>query len=251
MTRRESLIRRRGGSVASRGLAPARSACAGPRRPRRPGRARGAALAVDEEAVVARAAGAAGRDSIFVRFTPRKANSDRQRTSQPGLSSPEPQKASDVFAGVPSPGTCDLRAAREPDEARRVARLVLDALGEHGRAVQLGRPPRADRRPRRVLRDDDPRRLGGRRGAARPAALGTRSRRKRAHCEIACGCDSTRSIDASASGEPAMRCWETASTSSPTTATSLSSSASVSSVTPTGPSSEFSIGTIARSTLPS
>ena len=48
-----------------------------------------------------------------------------------------------------------------------------------------------------------------------------------------------------------MRCWDTASTSSPTTATSLSSSASVSSVTPTGPSSEFSIGTIARSTLPS
>ena len=41
-----------------------------------------------------------------------------------------------------------------------------------------------------------------------------------------------------------MRCWETASTSSPTIATSWSS-ASVSSVTSIGPSSEFSIGTIA------
>src|SRR3954447_25944958 len=72
----------------------------------------GAALAIDEEAVVPEAGARRGRDSIFVRFTPRKANSDRQRTSQPGLSSPGPQNASEVFVRAAASGWAPARASQ-------------------------------------------------------------------------------------------------------------------------------------------
>ena len=89
-------------------------------------------------------------------------------------------------------------------------------------------------------------------GALTRSAFGRCSRRKRAHWAVACGCETTRSTVASESsrgGDHAvvdrvhhLRLDPHA---------GPASSASVSSVTATPPSSAFSIGTIARSTLPS
>src|SRR3954467_7556518 len=78
-----------------------------------------------------------GRDSILVRFTPRKANSDRQRTSQPGSPDPTPQKTSEVFHGPAHPAAAGP-AAGEPYEARLVVGHVLDAGAQDLAAVQLG-----------------------------------------------------------------------------------------------------------------
>ena len=60
-----------------------------------------------------------GRDSIRVRFTPAKANTARQETSQPEAPEPMPQKTSEVFAG-PLSGGGGASAARA-SQAKRVA----------------------------------------------------------------------------------------------------------------------------------
>jgi hypothetical protein len=72
----------------------------------------------------------------------------------------------------------------------------------------------------------------------------------RAHCALAWGCETTTSISDSSSAVRAIRQWRTGWTTSPTIATSSVSIASASSVALTDPSSEFSIGTKARSTAP-
>ena len=72
----------------------------------------------------------------------------------------------------------------------------------------------------------------------------------RAHCAVACGCDTTVSISESSSAVRAIRQWRIGWTTSPRIATSSVSIASASSVAFTEPSSEFSIGTSARCTAP-
>ena len=86
--------------------------------------------------------------------------------------------------------------------------------------------------------------------AARTAAPGSSSRRKRAHCASGCGWEITASIASSASGSRAIRQLRMASTVSPRITVSGASQASASSVAVTPPSSEFSTGTSARSTAP-
>ena len=71
------------------------------------------------------------------------------------------------------------------------------------------------------------------------------------HCAVACGWEITTSICSSGSSSCAIRHCSTPSTVSPTMRTSSASNTSASSVTLTEPSSEFSIGTTARSTVPS
>ena len=53
-----------------------------------------------------------GRDSIRVRFTSRSANSDRQRTSQPGPDEPAPQNSSAVLKRSPPAGGVPARASQ-------------------------------------------------------------------------------------------------------------------------------------------
>ena len=74
---------------------------------------------------------------------------------------------------------------------------------------------------------------------------------KRAHWAVAWGIDTTVEIASSATGSRAIRQWRIGCTSSPTITTSSVSIARVSSVALTEPSSEFSMGTSARSTSPS
>ena len=81
-----------------------------------------------------------------------------------------------------------------------------------------------------------------------PARL---SRRKRPHCAVAWGWDSTRVTSASSSGAAAIRLWWIGWTTSAEIRTPSASPASASSVAATPPSSEFSIGTTARSVSPS
>ena len=117
-----------------------------------------------------------GRDSMRVRFTPANANTARHETSQPGEPEPTPQKISAVFA-APSVGRRRrVVGAREPGEARRVARVVLEVLGEHHRAVAAGGESRPDRRARALgLAGDLAHRVGGRRrGHRRPRSAGAR-----------------------------------------------------------------------------
>ena len=87
--------------------------------------------------------------------------------------------------------------------------------------------------------------------AATTGTPGSDSRRKRPHWPLACGCDTTARTSASSSGPAATRCRWTGWRSSPTITTSSVSNAIASSVGVTDPSSEFSIGTSARSTSPS
>ena len=82
-------------------------------------------------------------------------------------------------------------------------------------------------------------------------APGSRVRMKRVHCAFAWGWETTTSISSSSSSSRAIRHWRIAWTVSPTIATSSVSIASASSVALTEPSIEFSIGTTARSTVPS
>jgi hypothetical protein len=74
---------------------------------------------------------------------------------------------------------------------------------------------------------------------------------KRAHWAVAWGCEITTSISSSGITSWAIRHWWIARTVSPTIVTPSVSNASVSRVALTDPSREFSIGTTARSTLPS
>ena len=69
-----------------------------------------------------------------------------------------------------------------------------------------------------------------------------------AHWPLACGWEATAAIRSSSTGSRAIRQWWIAWTSSPVIWTSSVSNASASSVALTAPSSEFSIGTSARST---
>ena len=86
--------------------------------------------------------------------------------------------------------------------------------------------------------------------AATTSTPARRSRRKRAHCALAWGCDTTRSISSRASLVRAINvCW-IGCTTSPTISTSSVSNTSASSVALTEPSSEFSIGTRERSLRP-
>ena len=84
---------------------------------------------------------------------------------------------------------------------------------------------------------------------ARSVAPGSSARRNRAHWPSGCGCD-TRPRSRRARPVAAIRQLRIASTVSPTIATSRASRASASSVALTPPSSEFSIGTSARSIAP-
>src|SRR4051794_38721633 len=87
--------------------------------------------------------------------------------------------------------------------------------------------------------------------ASTTAARGSRVRRNVAHWPLAWGCDVTAAMRRSSTGSRAIRQWWIGTTISPTICTSSVSNASVSSVALTAPSSEFSIGTRARSTRPS
>ncbi len=78
-----------------------------------------------------------------------------------------------------------------------------------------------------------------------------RLRRKLAHWALAWGWDSTRSMDSSGSCVRAISVCAIGCTTSPTICTSSVSKTSASRVALTDPSSEFSIGTSARSQRPS
>ena len=83
------------------------------------------------------------------------------------------------------------------------------------------------------------------------AAPGSRVRMKAAHWPLACGWETTAAMRSSGTGVRAIRQWWIGWTSSPVIWTPPSPCASASSVALTEPSSEFSIGTSARSTRPS
>ena len=72
----------------------------------------------------------------------------------------------------------------------------------------------------------------------------------RAHCALACGCESTVVISLSGNWMRAIRLCRIGWSCSPTIVTEGVSKASVSSVERTAPSIEFSNGTSARSALP-
>ena len=93
-----------------------------------------------------------GRDSIFVRLICRRANSSKHRTSQPAWPAPAPQNTSEVLRAGPAgelsggaPAGVSLRASQT--KARLVVLAILDSLGDHHAAVQLGGKPGADRGP--------------------------------------------------------------------------------------------------------
>ena len=99
-----------------------------------------------------------------------------------------------------APNGSAVASARQPDEARLVARLVLDrprAAPRRRRAAAASRG--ADRRPRLDRSAHDRAHgLGGRARRDQPRAAAARSRRNRAHWPSACGCESTVSIASSA-----------------------------------------------------
>ena len=140
------------------------------RRPRRPPRLVGAALEVDEEHVVARAAPRAGATRSCVRFTPRKANSDRQRTSQPGRVVAGAAEDQRRLPRRPAPPAERRRRPRGPSHTKRVSlpgsssiALAQDRRSRSSSAATA----RAERGPRLVA----PR---------RPCAPPRRSTRRRA-----------------------------------------------------------------------
>ena len=192
-----------------------------------------------------------GRDSIRVRLTSRSANSARQRTSQPARSSVGSQNISAVFQRAADRRI--RRLAGDPHEARLRARAGPRRRRRAPRS-RRARPPRGCRaRPtaRRRSRSATIRTASAVEAASTTAAFGSRVRRNVAHWPLACGCEATAAIRSSSIGSRAIRQWWIGSTSSPAICTSSVSNASVSSVALTAPSSEFSIGTSARSTRPS
>ena len=80
------------------------------------------------------------------------------------------------------------------------------------------------------------------------SAPARRSCRNRSHCDTACGCEITRATSSIEVPSRAIRQCRIGSTTSREIRTSAASPARVSSVAFTDPSSEFSIGTTARST---
>ena len=94
--------------------------------------------------------------------------------------------------------------APEPYEAGEVVGVVLDPLGQDRASVQLCRQPGAERRPRLAGVADEPTASAVDVAATRSAS-GSCSRRKRAHCAVACGWDSTRRTSDSWTPGPAIR----------------------------------------------
>ena len=163
------------------------------------------------------------------RLTPRNANSDRQRTSQPGASRRRPRRRST---------SCRARAraalrgprARDPDEARLVAGGVLDVAAQDLAAVQLGRERGAERRARPAVLGDRRTASAVELAASSARACGSRVRRKWAHCAVGLRMGDDGLDRASASSSRAIRQWWIGWTSSPTIATPSASIASASSV---------------------
>ena len=174
----------------------------------------------------ARAAAGAAATRSASRFTPRNGEL-RQAAHEP---------AGRPVAGAPEdhrrlPRRRPARArrrraprAREPHEARRVAGVVLDAVAQDDAAVELrGRarcraPPSAASASATRRAPPRPSTLAATHAAPAAAA----SRRKRAHCASACGCETTASIVArarrlardQARGASARTCSPTIATSS-------------------------------------
>ena len=211
-----------------------------------------APLEIGEEHVVAEPH-PPGRDSILVRLTPRSASSREHATSAPGDASLKPQKTIEVFSG---PGALRRRAGRlragEPDEAGHV-------VGAGPRRPRPG--PRSRRAPPRAGCRSPPRARRGRRRCARPRRCDGRRRALAPRQPLAQEARALR--DAPAGGRPrarsppssvrsrAIRQWRIGcTTSADDRAPPSASPASASSVAVTEPSSEFSIGTTARSTAP-
>ena len=124
----------------------------------------------------ARARAGAGRDSMRVRLTSRSANSDRQRTSQPGRSSLGSQNTSAVFHAPAAPGSRRL-AARSTRSASRCPAGPRRPTRSTDAAVELGGRAAPERRPRLAVLAlrDQPHGVGGRgggdhRGARQPGA---------------------------------------------------------------------------------
>ena len=104
---------------------------------------------------------------------------------------------------------------------------------------------------RERLRGRDRTHRVGRRGRGHDSRARQPVGEEGAHCPVAWGWEWTVRISSGAIGSPATRQYVTRCTSSPTITTSGASNTSASSVAPTPPSREFSIGTSARSALPS
>ena len=167
----------------------------------------------------------------------------RRRPRRPPTSSRRPS---------PSAAPAALPGAAEPDEARLVVGLVLDALAQHPAAVELG-GERAGRAPPTARRRAATSRTASavEVAASTVGAAAARSRRKRAHWPSACGCETTASIASSSialAGDQAVA--DRRARSRRRSRRRAPRSASASSVALTAPSSEFSIGTSARSTAP-
>ena len=193
----------------------------------------------------------------------RRANSSRQRTSQPGRSAPAPQNTSDVFQ--PSPALAAQRrgagAGRSSRRARPATRSAFRCRRDPRRprgctvaAVDLGGQRRCPSAAcaGRSRRGHVAHRLGGRAGRAAIArawasSLAQKARALPRHLRMG-----DHGLDLASATAPCgdQRVPARAAAPRRRSRTSLASPASRSSVTLIDPSSEFSIGTIAQLTSP-
>ena len=197
-----------------------------------------------------------GRDSIRLRFTPRSANSCSTRTRLPGASG-RPQKTIEVFqapgvggravravgSGVPAPAT--RSGSRCRDGPRRPPAAPCSRTARRTRRGPERGPGLARTRPR-----SGPRRRCCR--PARPRACGRRSRRNRGAlgARLRMRDARARSRPAPAASRAIRQCRIGMHHLADDLRRSSVSNTSASSVALTEPSSEFSIGTSARSALP-
>ena len=185
------------------------------------------------------------------RFTPRKANSDRQRTSQPGERVARAREDQRRLPGArrrrPAGGA---PGAGQPHEARRVVGVVVDALAQDDAAVERRRRRAARARPTGASAATASRTASAVDVAARTSRAGQLARAGSARTARAPGGGRRRpSTSPSSSWPRAIRQWRIGRTTRRRSRRRASSATSASSVALTAPSSAFSIGTSARSTV--
>ena len=188
-------------------------------------------------------------------LTPRRDSSDRHATSQPGASAPGPQKTIAVFqqrsSSTLAPGIPG-GAPSGPSQTKRVSLPGTSSIPasrtRHPYSRAASRVPIAVQRCR--MRSDTSRTASAVELLVITRACGICARMYSRHWAVAWGCEMTTSTSPSGSASWAIRHCSTARTVSPTMRTPLADT-SASSATLTEPSSEFSIGTVPRSRLPS
>ena len=126
-----------------------------------------------------------GRDSILVRFTPRNANSERQRTSHPDSPAPAPAEDQRGLRAAPASGAVPAGATQTkrvslPAWSSIPSRRTTQPYSSAARGVPIA--AHGSRRGRRSR--GRPRPSSSTRSASPTAA---RVRRKPAHCASACG----------------------------------------------------------------